>query len=370
MTTPVTPELQMAFDQAKLALMSKPNATFFITVYFSLKHQWDNTISTACTDGTTISFSPTFFMSLHPEERVFLILHETLHVCYLHMERLHDRDAAKWNVAADHVINLQLIAQGYRMPKGGLADPQYTGMGTEDVYALLPAQNPNDPNMDLKAPQGDLKDLQEAVQDILVRAQVASKVAGDKPGSIPGDIEIFLDKLLNPKLPWNRILQKYLHTLAKADYSWQKPNRRFFPTHYLPSLHSEKLMNITFAVDASGSVSDSDFLRFVSEIQGVLKMMKPDQISLVQFDTEIRSSQTIKTVRELGQATFHGRGGTAIKPVLEWVKTHKPGLLVVFTDMEFSFDDVTVPGKTNVLWLAHNAPHATVPFGKLIHYEI
>lgn len=365
----ITPELQMAFDQAKLSLMSRPDVTFFITVYFSLKHKWDDSIPTACTDGTTISFSPAFFMSLHPEERVFLILHETLHCAYIHMERLHDRDPSKWNVAADHVINLQLIARGYRMPKGGLADPQYIGMGTEDVYALLPAQNPNDPNMDLKAPEGDLKDLQEAVQDILVRAQVASKAAGDKPGSIPGDIEIFLDKLLNPKLPWNRILQKYLHSLAKDDYSWQRPNRRFFPTYYLPSLHSEKLINIAFAVDASGSVSDGDFLRFVSEIQGVLKMMKPDQISLVQFDTEIRSSQIIRSVRDLGQATFHGRGGTAIEPVIQWAKDHKPGLLIVMTDGEFHFHETEEP-KCPVLWLIHGSTPFNPPYGKVIRYEV
>lgn len=367
--TPITPELQLAFDQAKLTLMSKPDATFFITVYFSLKHHWDDSIPTACTNGTSIRFSPQFFLSLHPEERVFLMLHEALHCAYLHMDRLHDRNPARWNVAADHVINLQLIARGYRMPPMGLADPQYKDLNTEAVYAMLPVNGPYPGDMDLQAPEGPTEALQEAMQEILVRAQVASRMANDKPGSIPGEIEIFLDKLLNPKLPWHRILQKYLHSLSKSDYSFQKPNRRFFPAHLLPSLHSEKLMDITFAVDVSGSVSNADFLRFISEIHGVLKMMQPDKINLIQFDTSIRSVHVLKTVRELRQTAFHGRGGTAIEPVMQWAKDHKPGLLVIFTDGEFDAYEETPP-KSPVLWLIHANPGFEASYGKTITYEV
>lgn len=357
-----------ALNKAKINLMSRTDSAFFTTICFSLKHVWDEKVSTACTQGTEIRFNPNFFMSLDAEERVFLLIHETMHVAYLHMERLGQFNPAKWNVAADHVINLQLIERGYKMPSMGLANPQYKGMSTEEVYKLLPEQDESKTDMDLKPYEGKTEELQEAVKDILVRAAVQSKIEGDKIGTIPGEIQFFLDRLLKPKLPWNRILQKYLHAMAKNDYTFKKPNRRFFPKHHLPSLYSENLMDLAIAVDISGSVSDTEFTTFVTETNSILRMMKPNKINLIQFDTEIKSITEIKTVKNLADVQFEGRGGTDIRPVLEWTAVKKPQLLLVFTDGYFRFGDAT--SNTNTLWLIHNNKKFSAPFGKTIHYEI
>lgn len=363
-----TTEHQKALDKAKINLMSRKDSAFFTTVCFSLKHEWNESIPTACTNGKSIQFNPDFFMSLGKEEQVFLLLHESMHVAFLHMDRLHTRDRAKWNVAADHVINLMLIERGFKMPAKGLADPCYTGMRTEEVYAILPDQESRDDN-DLADPIGELGELQREVEDILVRAAIQSKMQNDAPGTIPGAIELFLNKLLKPKLPWQRILQKYIQQLTKNDYSWRKPNRRFFPDHYLPSLHSEKVIDLAIAVDISGSVSDEEFLRFISEIGGIMKMMKPEKISLIQFDTEIHSITSIKSFQDLKNVKFLGRGGTNIWPVMQWTKENRPQVLLTFTDGYFHFPDTSsVVG--NYVWLIHNNPHFTAPLGKVIHYEI
>src|SRR4030095_8835742 len=123
-----------ALSKAKINLMARPDSAFFTTICFSLMHVWDDRIPAACTNGKVIRFNLQFFMDLNPEERIFLLLHETLHVAYFHMDRLQTRNAGRWNVAADHVINLQLIERGFKMPSMGLADPQYKGMSTEEVY--------------------------------------------------------------------------------------------------------------------------------------------------------------------------------------------------------------------------------------------
>lgn len=357
-----------ALNKAKIQLMSTPDSAFYTTVCFSVKHRFDSTIQTACTNGAEICFNPDFFMALSNEERVFLLLHETLHICYLHMDRLQERDPQKWNEAADHVINLQLIERGFQMPKMGLADTQYRGMGTEEVYKLLPEKDRSKQDQDLKPFEGDSEALQEAVQEILVRASVQSKMQGDKAGTIPGDIQLFLDNLFAPKLPWNRILQKYLHTFSKADYSYKKVNRRFFPQYFLPSLHSQKLLNIAIAVDISGSVRDSDFKTFVSEIHSMLRMMKPNKLNLIQFDTEIHSNDVIRSTNDLAKVKFKGRGGTDIRPVLQWANEAKPQLLLVFTDGAFRFFGASTAVKT--IWLIHNNKEFTSPFGKTIHYDI
>ena len=133
-------------------------------------------------------------------------------------------------------------------------------------------------------------------------------------------------------------------------------------------MFSEKLMDLAIAVDASGSVTDDDFLVFVSETMGILKMMKPDKITLIQFDKVIKSVNEIKNVQDLMNVKFVGRGGTRIEPVMNWARENKPKLLLVFTDGEFSFykDDY----KTNTVFLIHNNPGFKSPYGKVIHYDI
>lgn len=359
--------------KAKIALMTSPDSAFFTTLCFSLTQRFDDKVPTACTNGREIVWGTKFFMEmLDTEERVFVMLHETMHCAYLHgIRKPAGACPNRWNIACDHVINLQLIERGFKMPTKipGHADPAFKGMGAEEVYKLLP-DNPGLPAMDDLRPGEGVTDeeLEAEMQDTLVRAQIQSKMANDKPGTIPGDIQIFLDRLLNPKLPWNRILQKYLHAFAKNDYSFRKPNRRFFPKYYIPTLHGEKLMDLAIAVDTSGSVSDTDFNIFVTEVSSILRMMKPEKITLLQFDTQIKSVDEIKTVNDLMRCKFTGRGGTAIGPVMQWANEKRPQLLLVFSDGEFNFYGNST--KTETLWLIHNSPNWKAPFGKVIHYEI
>lgn len=367
---------ETALVKAKIHLMSRPDSAFFTTLAFSLIHEFSDKVKTAATNGKKILYNPEFFMSLSHDERVFLILHEAMHCAYLHMERKGSRSNQRFNIAADHVINLQLLERGFYMPKEGLADAQYKGLSTEEVYNLLPEPPPGEPmpgfGEDLLAPDDPSPAASEAlaneVQDILVRASIQSKMAGDAPGSIPGDIQIFLDRLLKPKLPWNRILQKYLNAFNKNDYTFKKPNRRFFPQHILPSLFGQKLINIAVAVDTSGSVSDEEFNCFVSETHSILRMMKPDKITVIQFDTEIKSINEVRNIRQLMNIQFSGRGGTHINPVLEWANEKKPQLLLVFTDGYFRFYQTKTEAPT--VWLIHDNDKFEAPFGKTIHYKV
>lgn len=363
-----TEDHHKALSKAKIQLMARPDSVFFTTLCFSLKTAFKEDIKTAATNGKSIYFNPQFFMDLTPDERVFLLLHETLHVAYLHMLRKGNFDHQKWNIACDHVINLQLIERGFSMPKQGLADPIYTGMNAEQVYALLP-ENPEPPPMDdLMSPEGDSEELSGEIQDSLIRAAMQSKMANESIGAIPGDIEIFLNKLLNPKLPWHRILKKEFNAFAKDDYSFQRPNRRFLPDHYLPSLYSKKLIDFAVAIDVSGSVSDADFNTFISETAAIIKQMKPDKVTVIQFDTELKSVDVVKNIRELKDITFTGRGGTRIDPVIAWVNENKVQLLLIFTDGYFRSPKTTTKVKT--IWLIHENPKFTAPFGRVIHYDI
>lgn len=379
---PIPEEARKALDKAKIQLMASPDTTFFTTVCLSLRHIWDWSVPTACTNGQWIRYNPDFFLKCSPKQQVGLLLHETYHVVYQHMTRLGERDLLKWNLATDFVINLPIIERGFELPNGALIDKQYRGMSSEEVYNLLPTPGPEE--VEVHFVMGELGDggddegtmspeaieeIKNEIDNILIRAKLQSEIAGDKPGSIPGEIEFYINRLLKPRLPTAAILRRFLYARAKEDFSWQKPNRRFFPKHYLPSLYSESLGHIAVCVDASGSVDDSQFHRMVSEVGGILRQMKPKKISLVTFDTQIRSVDEVTNLKELINVKFTGRGGTAIEPVLEWCNEFQPKVVLIFTDGGFYFRQEDLKPKIPIAWLINDNPNWKAPFGRVVHYE-
>jgi predicted metal-dependent peptidase len=204
------------------------------------------------------------------------------------------------------------------------------------------------------------------VEDMITRAAVQATMQG-QPGSIPADIQLFLDKLFKPKLPWSTILRRYLTEFAKVDYTWKKPNRRFFPAHYLPSLDGLKVMDLDFYIDISGSVTDHHFTTFMSEIAGVFKMMKPNRIRIIQFDTRIHHIDTVKNLNDMMKIEFHGRGGTDVECILDMIEKEKTKLSMVFTDGGFHWRRQGC--KQNILWLINDNPNWKSLFGKVIHFD-
>src|SRR5690554_3436799 len=139
-------ELSKALSRTKIALMGSADSAFFTSCVFGLKHEFDDSIPTACTNGYWVKYNSEFFMKQTPPKRLGLLLHETLHVIFLHMGRLKGRDMTKWNYACDYVINLILVDRGFELPAGALLDKKYKGMSAEEVYDLLPDPEPDPEN--------------------------------------------------------------------------------------------------------------------------------------------------------------------------------------------------------------------------------
>lgn len=362
-------ELNALLDKVKIALMEKPDVAFFTTIALSLKHIWDPTCPTAYTNAHVVGWNPDFFKGLSPEERLFVEVHESCHVAYDHIGRKQDRDMRLWNIAADHAINLMLLERGFKMPSFGCADARFKGMGAEDIYNILVNEKvPPPPNQmeDLRPGEGSAEEHKRHVEDLIIRAATQAKMQG-QPGSIPAEIQLFLDSLFKPKLPWLTILRRYLTEFAKTDYTWKKPNRRFFPQYHLPSMDGKKVMDLDFYIDISGSVSDHEFKTFVSEIAGVFKMMKPNRIRIIQFDTAIHHIDTVRSFSDLKKIEFTGRGGTDVECILNMIEQDKAKLSMVFTDGGFNWRRNGC--KQNVLWLINDNPSWKSIFGKVIHFS-
>ena len=377
-------EADEAMTKARVKLMANKDSAFFTALCFSLPCSWDHHIPTACAYDLRLVFNPDFFLSLSPDERVFLILHETLHVALMHVARLKEREPRRWNEAADYVINYLLVEKGFKMPQGGLLDAQYKGLSTDEVYDSLPTQPTdetvtvsldiaNDPaggedaNSNGNAGNLTAEEIQHKLDDILARAKTVAEMSEKGIGSLPGELEIYLKNLCNPTLPWHRILARFFNQTVKSDYSFRKPNRRYFPDMLLPSQHGEGLGEIAIAIDTSGSVTQDEFDHFISETHCLLKRQKPKKVHLLQFDTRIRAHNELTAVSDLGHVRFSGRGGTLIQPVMDWAQQHKPQVLVVFSDGHFYAPEQWP--KSHIIWVIHGNTRFKPSKGTVIKYH-
>lgn len=104
-------------------------------------------IPTACTDGSTVYYSPKFFERLTYDEQIFVMSHEILHVAFDHVWRSKDREPKLWNIATDAVINQILQDANLPMIKGGVDIPEAKGKSAEEVYdELLKKKESNQQN--------------------------------------------------------------------------------------------------------------------------------------------------------------------------------------------------------------------------------
>ena len=354
---------------------------FFGTLALRLKPISDDSVPTACTNGQFIAFNPKWFLKLREEERVGLIAHEVMHVALMHMLRREERDAVKWNVAGDYVINNALLKSKFILPHTELIDPKYDNMSTEEIYALLPEdiKDGTGPG-DILLLDGDDPGGCGAVIDhpsvsdgsasgkfeaeIEIAVQQAAEAA-KAMGKLPGHLQTLIEKALAPKVDWKMVLARFLRTNNKSDFTWIKPNRRFISRgRYLPSLHTPALEEIAVAVDTSGSVSEAELEQFTGEITSILHDTNPELIHFLQCDTKV-CADTEYTRESLPlKITYEGRGGTRVRPVMKYLKENHPNIsaLVYLTDLES--DDFGDAPHYPVLWISTASTEA--PYGEVI----
>ena len=319
---------------------------FFGTLALKLLPKEDPSQPTGYTDGKVLGYNPKWFEKLSSQQQVGFIAHEIMHIVYMHIFRREQRHAKKWNVAADYVINYNLVHDCKMvLPDGVLIDEQYKGMTTEHVYNLLPEPEDDDGN---SIPWDDLpedfggsgavrdgtpsngsstKEQQKWTIDIN-QAYEAAKMAG----KLPGGLSKVIDEIVKPKVNWKAVLTKFLTSTAKNDYSWVKPNRRFLGQDmYLPSLYSE-----------------IEFLQCDTQIN--------------QHDTYTRESLPLKV-------EFRGRGGTDFAPVWEYIKENhlNPKACIYLTDL-YPCDWGEQPSYP-VLWIS-TTDVDDVPFGEVTRIQV
>lgn len=355
--------------KAKSRLFVKPQTAFLSHCVMMTPVEEKSDIPTACTDGLNIYINPKFFGSLNYAEQEFIIMHEMLHILYLHCIRKGEREMQRWNVACDYAINAFLHDCGFTIPKGGLYDKKYAGELAEKIYDLLPAQLPPPDHQDLQ-PNGKhgKGDLERQVNYRLIQAKQNLEKTKLDWGNVPNDLKRYIDELLNPKIQWQVLLQRYLQDSNKSDYTWRKPNRKHFPHHYLPSQYSNALSRIDIAIDTSGSIGSKEFLHFISEVAHILKYFQPKEVGVLQFDTEIKSLDVVSNLNDLLNIQFKGGGGTNVKPVFKHYANSPAKVLIVLTDGYFDYENLQCTRP--VLWTVFDNKDFKPNFGQVVEFSL
>ena len=100
---------------------------------------------TMATDSKRHYFNPEFIMSLTQDEVLGVQAHESEHDARHHGTRRNGRDHEEWNIACDYAINIDLVDEGFKLPKSALIDPKYRGMSAEDIYRSRELDKQNQP---------------------------------------------------------------------------------------------------------------------------------------------------------------------------------------------------------------------------------
>ena len=153
-------------------------------------------------------------------------------------------------------------------------------------------------------------------------------------GRLSAALERALDATLQPVLPWQAILARFLASHARDDYSFHRLSRRGGDA-LLPSLHIRQ-NNLVIAIDNSGSISDRELNEFIAEIDG-LKSQVRAQVTLLACDVALHPAcPWIFCATEAIQKpqNWSGGGGTRFTPIFDWVEREgrSPDALIYFTD--------------------------------------
>lgn len=333
----------------------------------------DDTIPTACTDGKDIRFNPKFVDSLSKEEIQGLLVHEVLHVANLHHLRLQNRDPERFNIAADYTINEIIINAGFKLPDGALLDKQYNNKSAEDIYSLLPKEAKQKPMGQFSKPGSDsnkpatdssIKEEEQRVKMMVAKAASIAK----QHGKMPAGLDRMIDEIIKPKQNWREVLSRFMTERIQADYSWQRPNKRYMPM-YLPSIETIQVMGeIVLMIDTSGSIDTKLLNEFSGEITDICRLLNKE-LTVMYIDTCVCKVEVFEPDDDF-KLSPKGGGGTDFRPGFSHLEKNDitPACVIYFTDGWCNL----FPKEPDypVLWAVYNNSSFNPPFGETLTIKL
>lgn len=380
-------------------------------------------IETACTDGVRITFGIDFLDSLSDSELDFVMMHEILHVVLQHCFRGDVEDPEAYNIAADIVVNSNIMlengmkASSITLSKYGIAmhvapdgkeGHEYTA---EQVYAMLPKNlnkkgnnkkgNNKSPGSAVGRAKKEISKEQhqpvrvwddhsrwgkyeedDTLRDVWVKrfedAAEAIKIRdpSNARGLLPAFAERILKELKKTQTDWRTILNDFIQEEV-VDYSFAPPDRRFDDSpFFLPDFNGkeDRVEDILFMIDTSGSMSDDMIAAAYSEVKGAIDQFNGKLKEwLGFFDAAIIKPQPFSDENEFKIIKPAGGGGTDFQIIFEYVFHHMsdklPASIIILSDGYAPFPLEKLAGGIPVLWLLNNE-EVNPPWGKVARITV
>lgn len=356
-------------------------------------------IPTAATNGRDEVYGRGFIDSLSLREVGFIVVHESFHKMYRHLttwHRLHDEDHHLANLACDYVINLEIVERDpngtiVAMPQKdgkpiGFIDRRFKGMNTKQVFDILKKEKEENggggggdgEGMDHHDWEGaselskdEKEELAKQVDQAIRQGMIAAQKMHGKGG---GRMSRELTDILEPKVDWRTQLQEFVNTTCGGrDYSsWRKPNRRFLSSDMImPSLVGERVKNIIIGCDTSGSITNEDHARNLSETDAILSVVTPDKLHIIYWDHEMAGHEVYDDATRGSFRTSTkpvGGGGTNPAAMEAYLKKEdiKADCIIMFTDGYVPNWGTDWNGAP-ILWVITGGGRMTASTGKTIH---
>jgi len=188
-------------------------------------------------------------------------------------------------------------------------------------------------------------------------------------GDVPEGLLRELKALENPELPWVQIIRQRLRKMTR-ERTWRKVNKKYLP-YYFPGVTAQKGLNAVVAIDTSGSMSQEQLVKALSEIWGLVQSFRSVKLYLMTCDADVWDVVELKNGNKnlLKKLKMHGGGGTDFRPVFKLVKKNYQNMidcLIFFTDGYGDF-----PEKKPyypVYWIT-DSRDVQFPFGKVIYLK-
>jgi predicted metal-dependent peptidase len=393
--------------KAKIQLQSRNPFFSYLSLFLDFKESEElpEYAGMGVNEKGELFYKKEFIEKLSDEELISTISHEILHLSFLHLIRLKDRDKLGWNISTDIVSNSLLNLNNFQLPKGCLV-PDWNNKiivgettiekcnekTAEQVYNELPKEykQPNkkgyyvvvDENGNSKKgfdehiesknlTKKEQQELKEKWNERVCNAYVNAK----QRGQLPNGIERLVGNLHKEKIDWKSLLRRYIINQIPSYSSWNKRNKKSRCLGvYLPDRIKEKI-EVGIVIDCSGSIGKKELTDFLSEIVGIAKAYK-NQIDMILYthDSEVHTEYKVENgnIDKIMKMEIKGGGGTSHKVVWKYIedKNYKPQIVIALTD---GYSDISKEDKPNypLIWVVspNGANDNFFPFGIILRLD-
>jgi len=357
---------------------------------------------TLATDGRRFYYNLEFVDGLNPKECEFGFAHEVLHNVFDHMGRRDFRDPQLSNIAADYAVNQILVDERIgEVPRSIkiFQDNKYRGWSYEEIYEeiekkaikidinslgeLLDEHLDGDDENEGGGEGGDVDgsgkgrpkltaEEKKKIRDEIKEAMVsAAQAAG--AGKVPAGVARLIKDFTEPKMDWRQLLRMNIQSILKSNFSFTRPNRKCqMCGAVLPGMLNEETIDVSVAIDMSGSISDKMAKDFLSEVKGIMDEYVDFKLDLWCFDTGIYNYArfTGDNADEILTYECKGGGGTDFDANFEFMKEEgiEPKRFIMFTD-GYPCGSWGDENYCESLFVIHGNESIIAPFGQTAYYK-